>query len=517
MTAPDLIDLDDYERRKLAILTFEKVNALFMSFMFVATMALCAVILVQVACDLYVIATQRPDDAGRILRADLSLVRDLPVVLLVLFLGLYFSRASSQSRPRAIRWIRIAVFPLVPAFAYLVYAIPPLQELFVFIWRVYTAHWATMVEVVVIAVFASLSQLDYLRGNRAMRRMTDRDRIFLREDPEKRLLRGRVVRTALGIPRIVDLMPRRRMIASAGFVLANFFFALSIGWIVVYVGFFSYRWYMVLEHHDGLLSSPYIQETAVSHLVYSLSASFLAYAVAPIVGGYVLAFTQRHVRWSIGRLLEADERPPILFLRAFKDDQVQLAGVKLSLLGRTGRWLDGIANLDRLLLEEGTPYGPVVAIGNPRDTFPPYGAARGYFDDKTWQAAVADLARAARNIVVCLDRTDGIWWEVGHIARLGYLPKTLFLVHPKYGAAPENRAFAHEIARELKLDTDINPPTRPGAEPMDGGRAAGLLGFFFDQDGRVQAGCSTTFSRLAFQIQVRWFLRSKLGLATATA
>jgi len=43
-------------------------------------------------------------------------------------------------------------------------------------------------------------------------------------------------------------------------------------------------------------------------------------------------------------------------------------------------------------------FGPVVALGNPHDRFPPYGAARGYFDNKDWQQAVTNLARDANSL-----------------------------------------------------------------------------------------------------------------------
>jgi len=240
--------------------------------------------------------------------------------------------------------------------------------------------------------------------------------------------------------------------------------------------------------------------------------------VSPVIGGYILSFAQRNVHWSITQLLQADGRAPILFLRAFKDDQIQLQNVKLSLIGRTGRWLDGIGDLDRLLLQEGTTYGPVVAIGNPSDRFPPYGAARGYFDDKTWRAAVADLAGNALAIVICLDRTEGIWWEVGHIARLGYLPKTLFLIHPKDSSDPENRTLAHEVTKRLQHDAE-SPPDNSEHEIEAAGDAqhGTLLGFFFDEQGVMHAGRPTTFSRLAFLVQVRWFLRSKFGFAQIAA
>jgi hypothetical protein len=510
-TTPEIIDLDDYERRKLGILTFEKMNTLMFSFAFVIVLAFVAYALVDNLHDIYIIATTRPPRADRMLRARLLFLAQLPVLVLIVYAAVYYARASAQARPRPMRWARIAVVPFIVAVGWYIYVTPGLQDLYVFAWRLYTAHWATSLELVLFVVLGCLAipaQIKQLRGSLAMARMSEGDKIFLRDDAEQGFLRGRALRTLLGIPRIVDLMPRRRLLVSVAFVLANFFFALSLAWPIVYLVFFSYRWIVMMEYHGGALDDPYIADTAVMHLVASMSASVLAFVGGPFIGGHLLAFVRSNVRWSVDELLEADERAPILFLRAFKDDQVQLGDVKLTLIGRAGRWLEVFANLDRLLLEEATPYGPVVAIGNPSDRFPPYGAARGYFDDKTWQAAVSDLARRARAIVVCIDRTEGVWWEVGHIASLGYLAKTLFLVHPKYGAAPENPALAAEIARELRLADGL-----PHLATVGEGRAPGLLGFFVDPDGRLRIGGSTTFSRLAFLIMVRWFLRTKLGFA----
>ncbi len=510
MTDPNIIDLDDYERRKLALLTFEKFNALFISFMLVVSVLFAIIVVCGVVYDVYWIATTHPANAGRLIRANIFLLAQLVLLFVVLCGGIYFARASAQSRPRSIRLIRIMALPLVAAFVYLIYATPPLQDFLLLLLRTYLVHWTSIVEFTLALVLSSLAQFAYLRGSRTMRRETERDKVFLREDSDMNFLRGRVLGTALGIPRIVDLMPHRRWLASAAFVLANFFFALSIGWIAVYIGFVGWRWIVFLEYHGGSLADPYLRETAVSHMVSSLSASLFAYAVPPYIGGFILSFARRNVRWSITELLRVDRRSPILFLRAFADDQVKLGDVRLSLLGRTGRWLEVFANLDRMLLEEGTPYGPVVAIGNPADPLPPYGAAREFFTDETWQSAVAKLARDAQVIVVCLDRTPGIWWEVGHIAELGYLPKTLFLVHPKYASDPGNAALAADVARELRLADGF--PHLPAAA-SGAARAPGLLGFFVDPNGRLQIGCSTTFSRLAFVIMVRWFLRTKLGFA----
>jgi hypothetical protein len=526
MPATEIVNLDDYEQKKLTILTFEKYQAFATCFGFVLVVLVCALVLSKDAYDLYVILTDQSPNAAGGIRGDLFGLVGLLLCLVAVYARLYFSRAVEQVRPRSTRAIQIAAFAVLVAFAYAIYVIPDAWQDFVqaivVAWNLYTAHWASILEVIAILALCcaqgGFGIIGPLRSMRTWRRLTERDKLFVREDSEKGFYRGRVLRTALSIPRITDLMPRRRFITTVEFVLANFFVTLSMFWIIVYAGFFAYRCLIVVAYYDDDVANPYVQATAVSHMLYSISISLLVFFVSPIIGGYLLTVAQFNVHWSITRLLEADGRAPILFLRAFKDDQVQLQNVKLSLLGRLGRWLDAIGNLDGLLLQEGSTYGPVVAIGNPGDKFPPYGAARGYFDDKTWRVAVADLAGNALAIVICLDRTEGVWWEVEHIARLGYLSKTLFLIHPKDSSEPENRALASDITNLLRPDTGT-----PAASPEHEIEAAGdarndaLLGFFFDEQGVMHAGRSTTFSRLAFLIQVRWFLRSKFGFAAVAA
>jgi hypothetical protein len=127
--------------------------------------------------------------------------------------------------------------------------------------------------------------------------LTDRDKLFIREDPDRGFYRGRVLRSAFGIPRIVDLMPRKRLVTMVEFVLAYFFFSLSIGAVFIYlIGFFMFRVFTVLQDYDGLASAPYVRKTAVSHMLYALFTTVLLLLVAPFVGGYVLAAAERNVR-----------------------------------------------------------------------------------------------------------------------------------------------------------------------------------------------------------------------------
>jgi hypothetical protein len=154
----------------------------------------------------------------------------------------------------------------------------------------------------------------------------------------------------------------------------------------------------------------------------------------------------------------------------------------------------------------------VVAIGNPDDDFPPYGAARGYFDHKTWQGAVDDLAKKSKAIIICIDDFEGVWWEVENVVAR-HLDKTLVLLHPRH-AGPESSAALlqraavkigwHPRGQELSAAVDALPATA---------WRVSLLGAFVAADGRLQLAVSSTMSGLALLLVTRMFLRSKWGLS----
>jgi hypothetical protein len=124
-----------------------------------------------------------------------------------------------------------------------------------------------------------------------------------------------------------------------------------------------------------------------------------------------------------------------LFLRAFRDDQVRIRRASRNLfsivfdLGRVP------ATLDELMLERLDGRGDLIAIGNPQDRKgdapqSPWGAQRLYVDDAQWQETVTKLARDADRIVLCIDASDGVRWEVAHVLQSGHANKTLFFLNP---------------------------------------------------------------------------------------
>ena len=163
-------------------------------------------------------------------------------------------------------------------------------------------------------------------------------------------------------------------------------------------------------------------------------------------------------------------------------------------------------SLDELLLEEGTSLGPVVALGNPTDEVPPYGAARAYFQHSDWQTMVTRLMNDAAAIVICVDDTESLWWEIKYVVEQQYLNKTLFLLHPKYDSAND----APEVVQNFEKILGLAVADKRSAT----GRQ--FIGLWTDQAAQLQMGLASYFSRAHYLLMLRWFLRSKMEEAASS-
>lgn len=61
----------------------------------------------------------------------------------------------------------------------------------------------------------------------------------------------------------------------------------------------------------------------------------------------------------------------------------------------------------------------------------PFGAARLSVPDCQWKDTVLDLARGAQHVVVVVDESPGIDWEVENMLEEAFVNKSLFLASPK--------------------------------------------------------------------------------------
>jgi hypothetical protein len=216
-------------------------------------------------------------------------------------------------------------------------------------------------------------------------------------------------------------------------------------------------------------------------------------------GNRCLDISRRFLRVSLEQAQAADHRPPVLFLRSFRDDLVPLAAPKAGFVYKLFNYTERNKSLDQLLLEEGTALGPVVALGNPRDTVPPYGAARGYAKHSDWRRMVADLMEAASAIVICVDDTENLWWEMEHVGENKYLHKSLLLLHPKYQGTDAASELVGRIERLFGLSVGGSTP-----------RLGNVMGVWLDETSVARVGLASHFSRAHYLLMLRWFLRSKI-------
>jgi hypothetical protein len=128
-------------------------------------------------------------------------------------------------------------------------------------------------------------------------------------------------------------------------------------------------------------------------------------------------------------LLEADERAPIVLLRSFQDDEKSVK--RRSVLARLLFWgFGGRIRLEQAIAGELSRFGPFVAIGEPGERLPDLGAARGYFSDDEWQAAVLDWIGRARAIVMIVGKTRWVTWELRQVIASGKLDRLVLLLPP---------------------------------------------------------------------------------------
>ena len=107
--------------------------------------------------------------------------------------------------------------------------------------------------------------------------------------------------------------------------------------------------------------------------------------------------------------------------------------------------------------------------------------------------------------MICIDDTDGVWWEVEQLVGR-HLGKMLFLIHPRYASATENALILGRLSRYFggKALQAASPPPIGGQS-----RLAPVIGFFRDQSGSLTILQTSTFSRFAYLLALRAFIRQR--------
>ncbi len=219
--------------------------------------------------------------------------------------------------------------------------------------------------------------------------------------------------------------------------------AVSFWALVVLV--ISGRSFLTIPMFENLLGDPSANDRIFAP---ALGVCLMALAAAVVFALLGNRFRPRVLETFSGR--QADKM--VLFLRPFSDNR----GSFDTLAWAPWRPVDSPTNLAETLLDTAGCWAPVVAIGRPEDEYEPHGPAPIYVRDSDWQVVVADLAKQASAIVVLLDESEGLRWEIGHIRSCGYLNKTMFLFRSK--ASRENKRLASLL--------HVSLPAKSGRVPI---------------------------------------------------
>ena len=148
---------------------------------------------------------------------------------------------------------------------------------------------------------------------------------------------------------------------------------------------------------------------------------FLAYLLLLANGANILLqdylhFLRKRLAKSVDEVL-AEGKAPVLYLRSFLDDEAS-AKRELSMLTEEEELTKAFGKI-----------GPMVAIGKPGEVLPEVGAARAYFSNADWQAAVHHYMEISRLVVLRAGSSQGLIWEIRNsVQRLK--PSQLILLIP---------------------------------------------------------------------------------------
>ena len=351
---------------------------------------------------------------------------------------------------------------------------------------------------------------------RTVSKATDAERVFLPGKARHTL--GGFLLQLFGAPEICLWLPPQRRASSIALFCASTavfaFFVAAVFSLLLMVPLTNYR-NMASSFRCGELMSVtpcFVTQYAFAFVVdATVVSAVFGVSVVAVAGSRFAA--RRFARLSLEQLISRDKRDPILFLRSFRDDQVKLPKLRQNVV----RWIISCGEprptLDHILLEEGTPHGPVIAIGAP-GSIPPFGAARKFISDHEWRDTVADFCRHARAVVITLDETEGVRWELQHLLSQNHYRKALFLLPPRLTSPTESGrvlriAFAgwkgqHDCLKSICSTVDSDQRL--------------CIGWYFGPERTIQVLTTLRNSSLAYVLAVRSFLNgSGAAVAPATA
>jgi hypothetical protein len=194
-----------------------------------------------------------------------------------------------------------------------------------------------------------------------------------------------------------------------------------------------------------------------------------------LLGFFLLLRARRYFQTDADSLLAVDQRPPILFLRSFEDDEKQRYG------GSDKAFLD--FSLETRLCNHFSRFGPFVAIGSPKETVPQLGAARVLLSDNEWQPRILTWMQQAQLVIMYSGKTHWVNWELRKLLENGCATRLILMV-------PEIKAWrrskrSQDISARVEQIREVFRATPWEEELLQFDDFVGLRAMLFRADGSM--------------------------------
>ncbi len=229
----------------------------------------------------------------------------------------------------------------------------------------------------------------------------------------------------------------------------------------------------------------------------------LLLAVAGVkVAGLLQSGAKRLGGLSVAEVLRRPNDPFLLYLRPFDTDDVILPRPRLPLLSSLLSFRPFPVHIEEELFDVADGYRPLIAVGKPGGSKATPGglAYRTYLEDSEWQAYVAQKIRDAQRIVMLVQDSAGVRWELARVIREGATAKTLFLVDPRIKDAPHWEALAKMVVPLLHSAGTAAPGFEFQSRP---------IGFFF-QGGKMVEIVNRNRTATSYRTAFSHFLAASL-------
>ncbi len=172
---------------------------------------------------------------------------------------------------------------------------------------------------------------------------------------------------------------------------------------------------------------------------------------------------ERKILPNSEELLKIDNRPFVILLRSFCSDNTtveapfQIAPFQLKSIREVR------ISYEEIITRQLKSIGPVIAIGQPGESFPPHGAARKYMNNSEWQESLTDLIEKSGLVALIAGTTDGVLWELKQICNLGKSEKFMLIIPPpsvESESGSKNNFIWENFVQKVRLSgLNINLPT----------------------------------------------------------